>query len=139
MERDEDMNVYHEETLELILSPDLSLGHTYPGQRFVAHHEAVEEQYHYEVMSKTESMRDGKGLRTKVIDVPAREAWDEYEECLYYHPFTEEELADQSPLDETDGSDLAVRVQKLEDGKADQTAVNELQEALDMILSGVIE
>lgn len=101
------MNVYHEETLELILSPDLSLGHTYPGQRFVAHHEAVEEQYHYEVMSKTEAMRAGKGLRTKVIDVPAREAWDEYEECMYYHPYTDEELADMHPPDEPEPDGVA--------------------------------
>lgn len=133
------MKTYNELTHEEIQNPDLSLGYTYPGQRFVAHHEAVSEQYHYEVMGDTESMRSGKGLRTKVVDVPARDAWDEYEGCLYYHPYTEEELASQSLPEETDGSDLAVRVQKLEDGKADQTAVNELQEALDMILSGVTE
>ena len=101
------MNIYHEETLELIPSPDLSIGYTYPGRRFVAHHEAVEEQYHYEVMPKTESMRDGKGLRTKVIDVPAREAWDEYEECLYYRPYTEEELAAMHPPDDGGSNDVA--------------------------------
>lgn len=100
------MNVYHWETLELIQSPDLSFGYTYPGRRFVAHHEAVEEQYHYEVMPKTESMRDGKGLRTKVIDVPAREAWDEYEDCLYYRPYTEEELAAMHPPDDGGSNDV---------------------------------
>lgn len=101
------MNVYHEETLELIPSPDLSLGYVYPGRRFVAHHDAVTEQYHYEIMSRTESMRDGKGLRTKVIDVPAREAWDEYEDCMYYRQYTEEELAAMHPPDDGGSDDAA--------------------------------
>lgn len=93
------MNVYHEETLELIQSPDLSLGYTYPGRRFVAHHEAVEEVRHLEVMRGSEAMNGGKGLRGPVIDVPASPAWDEYEDCLYFHPYTEEELAEQPKPD----------------------------------------
>ena len=95
------MNVYHEETMELLESPDLELGRTYPGSRFVAHHEAVEEQSHLEVMN------GGKGLRGKVIDVPAQEAWDEYEDCLLYHPYTEEELAAMHPPDPTPTPDTA--------------------------------
>lgn len=101
------MNVYHEETKDLIQSPDFSLGYVYPGQRFVSHHDAVAEQYHYEVMGDTESMRDGKGLRTKVIDVPAREAWDEYEQCLYYHAYTKEELDAMQQPDDGGSNDVA--------------------------------
>lgn len=101
------MKTYNELTHEEIQNPDLSLGYTYPAQQFVAHHEAVSEQYHYEVMGDTESMRDGKGLRTKVIDVPAREAWDEYEECMYYHLYTDEELAAMHPPDDGGSNDVA--------------------------------
>lgn len=101
------MKIYDELTHEEIQNPDLSLGYTYPGRRFVAHHDAVTEQYHYEIMSRTESMRDGKGLRTKVIDVPAREAWDEYEQCLYYHAYTKEELDAMQQPDDGGSNDVA--------------------------------
>lgn len=101
------MNIYHEETMELLENPDLDLGRTYPGSRFVAHHDAVEEQSHLEVMPGTEAMNGGKGLRGKVIDVPAKAAWDEYEDCLLYHPYTEEELAAMHPPDPTPALDTA--------------------------------
>lgn len=101
------MNVYHEETMELLPDPDLDLGRTYPGRRFVAHHEAVEEQSHLEVMPGTEAMNGGLGLRGKVVDVPAKAAWDEYEDCLYYHPYTEEELAAMHPPDDGGSDDVA--------------------------------
>ena len=42
------MNIYHEETMELLPDPDLDLGRTYPGRRFV-----VEGQSHLEVMPGT--------------------------------------------------------------------------------------
>lgn len=93
------MNVYHEETMELLPDPDLTLGRTYPGRRFVAHHETVEEVSHLEVMPGTEAMNGGAGLRGKVVDVAAQEAWDEYEDCLLYHPYTEEELEAMRPPD----------------------------------------
>ena len=101
------MNTYDETTFELIESPDLELGYTYPGRRFVAHHDAVEEQSHLEVMPGTEAMNGGKGLRGKVIDVPAQEAWDEYEDCLLYHPYTEEELEAMHPPDPVPTPDTA--------------------------------
>lgn len=104
------MNVYHEETLELLENPDPELGRTYPAQRFVAHHEAVQEQSHLEVMPGTEAMNGGKGLRGKVVDVPAQPAWDEYEDCLYYHPYTEEELAALRPPDPVPDDVLDARI-----------------------------
>ena len=73
----------------------------------MAHHDAVEEVSHLEVMPGTEDMNGGKGLRAKVIDVPAQEAGDEYEDCLYYPPSTEEELAASHPPDPTPTPDTA--------------------------------
>ena len=87
------MNIYDESTMEPLEAPDLALGYTYPGRRFVVHHDAVREISHLEIMRGTEKLAGGKGLRGKVIDVPASPEWDEYEDCLYYHPYTEEELA----------------------------------------------
>lgn len=102
------MNIYDELTDELIEGdPDLSLGYTYPGRRFLAHHEAVEEVSHLEVMPGTEAMNGGKGLRGKVVDVPATAAWDEYEDCLYYHTYTDEELAAMRPPDEPEPDSVA--------------------------------
>ena len=134
------MNIYHEKTMELLSNPDLEIGSTYPGRHFVAHHEAVAEVSHLEVMPGTELLNGGKGLRGKVVDVPAQDAWDEYEDCLLYHPYTEEELAAQK-VDQPPGSDNPIedRVKALEEGKADQTEVDELAEALNMILTGVTE
>ena len=96
----EQLKIYDESTHELLESPSLVLGYTYPGRMFVAHHEAVEEVSHLEVMPGTEAMNGGKGLRGKVVDVPATAAWDEYEDCLYYHTYTDEELAAMRPPDE---------------------------------------
>lgn len=78
------MNVYSKVTGELIDSPDFEKGYTEPGRKLVAHHDAVEEVSHYDVMPGTEHMNGGKGLRGKIIDVPAQPAYDEYEDCLYY-------------------------------------------------------
>lgn len=86
------MNVYDETTGELLAEPDLSAGYTYASQRLVAHHEAVEEQFHFAVMPGTESMNNGKGLKGKVIDTPEQDAYDEYEDCLLYHKYTDDEL-----------------------------------------------
>lgn len=85
------MNTYDEKTNELLVQPDLSVGYTYPGTHFVAHHDATEEKFHWEVMKGTENFNNGKGWRGKVVDEPAKEAWDEYEDCLIYHLYTDEE------------------------------------------------
>lgn len=80
-----------------ITSPDLNLGKMVEEQIFVAHHEAieaVEEQWHYEVIA--EYPNGGKDVK-RVIDIPAvepKDAWDEYETVQRYVPYTEEELAE---------------------------------------------
>jgi hypothetical protein len=80
-----------------IISPDLNLGKLVEEQIFVAHHEAieaVEEQWHYEVIA--EYPNGGKDVK-RVIDIPAvepKDAWDEYETVQRYVPYTEEELAE---------------------------------------------
>lgn len=39
--------------------------------------------------------------------MPAKAAWDEYEDCLLYHPYTEEELAAMHPPDPVPTPDTA--------------------------------
>ena len=81
------MKVYDLDGNLLAQEPDLALGWVEHQQRLVAHHEAVEEQSHLEIMAGT------NGLRRKVVDAPARPAWDEWETVGVYHPYTPEELA----------------------------------------------
>lgn len=79
----------------VITNPDLSLGRLVPDQLLVAHHPAqpeVQEQSHTEEV-KTYA-NGGKDLR-RVVDVsyvPAKEAWDEYEDVLRYILYTPQEL-----------------------------------------------
>jgi hypothetical protein len=69
---------------------------------FVRHHEAisaVEEQGHWETLA--EYPNGGKDVDW-VIDVPAveaKEAWDEYEDILRFVPFSVEELAERRVAD----------------------------------------
>lgn len=133
------MNVYKEENGELITDPDLEAGYVYPGQRVKVHHEAVAPVTRIGVLPGTEHCNGGAGLRGTIVVTPGTPAWDEYEECQYYHKYTEAELAARHPPDETDDADLAARVDKLETGKENQTDVDELQEALELLLSGVTE
>ncbi len=133
------MKIYDEETLLEIADPDLSAGYLYDGQRITVHHEAVPPVTEIGILPGTEHCNGGAGLRGTIVVTPGTPAWDEYEDCQYYHKYTGEELAAQHPPDETDGSNLAARVEELETGKANQDDVDELQEALDMILSGVTE
>ena len=116
------MKIYDEMTQAEITAPNLEEGCLYDGMRVIGQT--------MEVMAGTVTKSRPDGLR-RLVDVT--------EPCRYYHKYTEAELADQHPPDETDGSNLADRVEKLETGKANQTDVDELQEALDMILSGVTE
>ena len=77
---------------------DNSKGYTVSDRIVIAHHkavEAVEEQGHFKTVK--EYPNGGKDVEW-VIDVPAieaKEAYDEYEEILRYIPFTEKELAAQ--------------------------------------------
>ena len=91
------MKIYDETWLELT-DPDLTCGRLVSAGRFVAHHEAVPAkpaEYGWRVLAGTESLHPG-GLRQKVQTTPAVDAvpaWDEYEECQIYVPYTAEELA----------------------------------------------
>lgn len=81
------MKIYDEAGALLAGEPDLAAGYLTHEQRLVTHHRAVKEKSHLEVMVGTD------GLRRKVVDTPARAAWDEYETVGMYHLYTPEELA----------------------------------------------
>lgn len=89
------MRIIDEEDLE-VTNPDRALGYSYPDQLFVAHHKASEgtpEEGHYEVIA--EYPNGGKDVEwvVDVPGVPAKDAWDEYEDIQRWHWFTEEEIA----------------------------------------------
>lgn len=84
------MKVYDETGQLLTSAPDLKKGWLENTQRLVKHHPAQEEKSRVEVMPGT------TGLRHLVIDQPARDAWDEYEDVQVYHPYTPEELAERN-------------------------------------------
>lgn len=87
------MKIYDETLTTELESPDLTLGRLESARRLVAHHNAVERQYHYEVMEGTVTDERPEGLRREVEDVAAAAAaWDEYEECQRYIPYTQAEL-----------------------------------------------
>lgn len=88
------MKIYDETLTNELESPDLTLGHLEQARRLVAHHNAVERQYHYEVMEGTVTDECPEGLRREVEDVAAAAAWDEYEEVQRYVLYTDAELAE---------------------------------------------
>lgn len=77
------MKIYDETTGELIESPDLEKGRTYPGQRYIGTDRVV--------LEGTVALYppDGLGYDMRM-----------YEDCLYYHEYTEEELDAMHPPDE---------------------------------------
>lgn len=91
------MKMYDESWNELTAA-DLEKGWLEDTQRLVAHHDAVPgspAEYDWRVLEGTEDLHPG-GLRQRVETtpaVPAAAAWDEYEPCQVYHPYTAEELA----------------------------------------------
>ena len=97
-------------------------------QKRMHHHEAVEaveEQGHWETVAEYPET-GGKDVQW-VVDVPgveAREAWDEEETYWLYIPYTEEELKQME----------ADRNQP-----APEERVKELEEALELLLSGATE
>jgi hypothetical protein len=118
------MKIIDENGVELE-NPDFSLGYLKEDVRII-HHEAIEgvkEEFHYETIR--EYPNGGKDVK-KVIDVPgveAKEAWDEEIPFLRYILYTEEELAEIE----------ANRKPTMED------RIKELEEALELLLSGVTE
>lgn len=92
------MKTYNEKTGELIENPDLEAGYTYPGQRYVGTERVI--------LRGTVELYppDGLGYDKSV-----------YEDCLYYHTYTEDELAAQHPPDEPNPSDVEKRLTAVED------------------------
>lgn len=88
------MKIYDETLKNELVNPDLNTGKLELAQRFVAHHDAVEEVWHYEVMKSTITEECPEGLRIAITDTPASDAWDEYETVQKYVLYTEEELAE---------------------------------------------
>lgn len=97
-------------------------------QKRIHHHEAVEaveEQGHWETVAEYPET-GGRDVQW-VVDAPgveAREAWDEEETYWLYIPYTEEELAQME----------ADRNQPTPEER-----VKELEEALELLLSGATE
>lgn len=118
------MKIIDENGIELE-NPDLSLGHLVKSTQIVFHEavEGVQERYHYVTLK--EYPNGGKDV-LKVIDVPgveAREAWEEEVPVYRYVLYTEEELAY-----------IREHSKPPYEGR-----LKELEEALEMILSGVTE
>ena len=90
------MKVFNENKTVELTEYDLTKGHLLPDKLFVAHHEAqreLAEIWHYEVVRE---YSNGGKIVEKVIDRPAvqgHDAYDEYEDINVYIPYTEAELA----------------------------------------------
>lgn len=96
-----------------IFDPDLTLGYLKEDKLFIQHHPATEgvaEKWHYETIA--EYANGGKDIK-KVIDVqgvPAKNAWDEYEDIYrYIEEIIEEEATQSSAIDI-----LSAKIKKLE-------------------------
>ncbi|MBQ3011345.1 MAG: hypothetical protein IJD81_09160 [Oscillospiraceae bacterium] len=122
------MRILDEYNVE-ITSPDYGLGYCREDRLFVTRHpavEAVSEVFHYEYTDYPNGGRD----RRKVVDreaVAAADAWDEYEDILRYVRYTESELAARQAAAEE-----AYR-------NSPEYRIRELEEALELLLSGVTE
>lgn len=92
------MSIYDEITKEEIENPDLEKGYTYPGQRYVGTERVT--------LRGTVACYPPDGLG---YDKPV------YEDCLYYHTYTEDELAAQHPPDDPQPSDVEKRLTAVED------------------------
>lgn len=78
------MKIYDETTGAEIVVPDKTKGYLYEGHRVVKHIEDA-----YEVMEGTVTKDCPEGLQRLI---PGR---DLYEDCQFYHAYTEEELAER--------------------------------------------
>ena len=88
------MKTYHEKTGELIESPDLEAGYTYPGQRYIGTERVV--------LGGTIELYPPGGLE---YDKPV------YEDCLFFHPWEPGEKPGTDPQP----SDVESRLTALED------------------------
>ena len=80
-------------------NPDPALGRLEPAKRLVAHPDAVPERERIEEIDYDNPIKvypnGGKDLQTVVVQEysPPVPAWDEYEDCMVYTPYTSDELA----------------------------------------------
>lgn len=96
------MRIFNHKNIEL-KSPNLRKGRLEEAKQFIKHHEAVKavaEEGHWETIK--EYPNGGKDVKW-VIDIPAveaKDAYDEYEDILRYIEYTAEELLDmrKAPL-----------------------------------------
>lgn len=124
------MKIYNETLTTELKSPDLTFGHLEPAKRLVQHHDAVERQYHYEVMNGTVTPSCPNGLRREVEDVAAAAAWDEFEDVQKYVPYTQKELdkiaADKKAEEDRLSAEAEAEKQRQ---KAEEQARKEAEEA----------
>ena len=110
-----------------IESPDMNIGYLKPETVFLCHHpevKSVDEVGHYEVVS--EYPNGGKDLEW-VVDIEGVEhsdAWDEYETIQRYVEYTPDELA---------------AFEAYRNAPSAEDRIAELEEALELLLSGVTE
>ena len=92
------MKIYDEITHEQLESPDLEKGYTYPGQKYLGTERVT--------LKGTVERYPPGGLE---YDKPV------YEDCLWYHEYTEDKLAAQHPPDDPQPSDMEERLKAVED------------------------
>ena len=119
------LEIYNDK-MERMEAPDLSKGWLEPSTRTERHEavEGVEEVWHYETVR--EYPNGGKDVQ-KVVTVPgvkASPAWDEEIEIHIYHPYTQEELD---------------AMKEREEAPTSEERIQQLEEALELLLSGVTE
>lgn len=88
------MKIFDENGVE-IENPDLEKGYLISSKRLVAHHPAEEgrpEKGHYETVATYANGGTEVEWFVDEPEVPATEAWDEYEDIKVYKLYTEEEL-----------------------------------------------
>ena len=92
-------------------NPDPALGRLEPAKRLVAHHDAVPERERIEEIDYDNPIKvypnGGKDLQTVVVQEysPPVPAWDEYEDCMVYTPYTSDELAAMEAADEASATE----------------------------------
>lgn len=102
---------YFDENGKEISNPNKTLGYGTPEKILIAHHESetgTAEVGHYKVVRTYPN--GGKDVEW-VVDVPglpAKEAWDEYEDILRWHWFTEEEKAERNKPSQLDSIEAQV-------------------------------
>lgn len=120
------MKIYDENNVELF-EPDLSLGYLVEDRIFIAHHEAVEavaEEGHWETIAEYPNGGKDVAWIVDVQKVEHKEAWDEYEDILRFVRYTDEELA---------------QIEEDNNRPTHEQRITDLEEAMDLLLSGVTE